>query len=56
MKKIIYKKDIKEKVMPFLDMVDAVYLDENDYSVMANRKDGEIEISLKSFSDDIILM
>ena len=56
MKKIIYKKDIKEKVMPFLDRVDAVYLDENDYLVMATRKDGEIEIVIRPFFDDIILM
>lgn len=56
MKKIIYKKDIKEKVMPFLDRVDAVYLDENDYLVMATRKDDEIEIVIQPFSDDIVFM
>ncbi len=56
MKKIIYKKDIEKKVLPALNIFDNVYYEGDDYIITATRKDGEIEISLKSFSDDIILM
>ena len=56
MKKIVYKKDIEEKVKNFLNMFDTAYYEEDDYSVIATRKNGEIEIVVKSFFDDIVLM
>lgn len=56
MKKIIYKKDIEKRVTTLLDMFDTVYYEEDDYVVTASRKDGEIEIIVKSFFDDIVLM